>query len=104
MMLRDLIAALEAHPHQQHRVPVGFNGACSYRGFYTDLAFIQAENVTVAGMLADARGALGETFQGYKGGDYTMDEYTDCWLVEDDWMTGESIGPVLVRYMLEAAQ
>jgi hypothetical protein len=50
-------------------------------------------------MLADARSALGATFHGWKGGEYTMAEYTDCWLAVAG-CTGEGIGPVLLRYML----
>ena len=80
-------------------VPLGFTHAHSYRGSYDNLAFEPAENVTVGVMLACARGALGRTFTGWKGGEYTMDEYTDVWLAEEG-TTGEGIGPTLLRYMV----
>jgi hypothetical protein len=98
MNLGELIQALEA-ANPDLVVPHGFGNPHSYRGFYDDLAFEPRENVTVAAMLADARSALGATFHGWKGGEYTMAEYTDCWLAVAG-CTGEGIGPVLLRYML----
>lgn len=98
MTLGELIERLEQAPRDQV-VPLGFNNPHSYRGYYEDLAFEPAENVTVGEMLDAARSALGKTFEGYKGGDYTMHEYTDVWLASYSF-TGESIGPVLLDYML----
>ena len=98
MYLEELIEALEAADPEQ-TVPVGFGNPHSYRGDYSDLAFQPAANVTVASMLSAAREALGSTYHGYKGGAYTMHEYSRVWLA---WYgeTGESIGPVLLSYML----
>ena len=98
MTLEELITALEAHDPAKV-VSRGFAKPHSYRGDYCDLAFEPAANVTVGSMLADARSALGATFQGYKGGDYTMDEYTDCWLAEYG-CCGETIGLLLLKFML----
>lgn len=98
MMLKDLITALEAADPNQ-TVRHGFTNPHSYRGYYMDLAFEPAANVTVAAMLADARSALGATYQGYKGGDFTMDAYTDCWLAEEG-STGETLGSLLLELML----
>lgn len=97
MTLGDLIAFLEAVPPETV-VPLGFHCPHSYRGYYCDLAFEPAKNVTVGAMLADARSALGATFEGYKGGDYEMSADTDVWLANYG-DCGESIGPVLLRYM-----
>ena len=80
--------------------PLGFAGAHSYRGYYEDLSFEPAENVTVAQMLAHAESALGHTFEGYKGGDYKMGDYSTVWLAKYG-ETGETLGPTLVRLMLE---
>lgn len=53
----------------------------SYRGYYEDLAFEPVvEPVTVADFLSRCRAALGSTYEGYKGGDYTMDADTPLWL------------------------
>lgn len=58
----------------------GFLNPHSYRGDYSELAFSPATDVTVGEMLAAARSAIGATYQGYKGGDYRMDEFTPCYI------------------------
>ena len=79
----------------------GFSGPHSYRGYYEDLAFRPAKNVTVGTMLVAARSAVGQVFSGYKGGDYTMDENTDCWLAEyGDTGIPIVIGSTLAVYVL----
>lgn len=102
MMLEDLIKALEAE-NPAKVLPDGFTNPHSWRGDYMQLAFEPAKNVTVGQMLADAKGALGKTFTGYKGGAYTMDEYTDVWLCEYGTSAdAETIGRRLLGYMLAA--
>ncbi|MFF5972250.1 hypothetical protein ACFY7C_12095 [Streptomyces sp. NPDC012769] len=100
MTLEELITALEA-ADPTLVLPHGFTNPHSYRGFYEDLAFEPATDVLVADMLDDARNALGETFQGWKGGDYKMRRYTDCWLAKEGHL-GETLGPLLVQFMLAA--
>jgi hypothetical protein len=52
----------------------------SYRGYYADLAFDSKDSSVSAGeLLAEAQGAIGKTFTGYKGGDFTMDADTPLW-------------------------
>jgi hypothetical protein len=98
MTLGELIAVLEkADPNKV--VPVGFDNPHSYRGYYEELAFEPAANVRVASMLACAREALGRTYQGYKGGDFKMGEYSPVWIANYG-ECGEGIGPVLLAYML----
>lgn len=101
MTLAEIITALEAEDPRKV-LPQGFNSPHSYRGYYDELAFEPARNVTVADMLKDARSALGNTYQGYKGGDYVMSDDTDCWLAHYGTAAGESIGPLLLRLMLAA--
>ncbi|QCX81193.1 hypothetical protein C9F11_38050 [Streptomyces sp. YIM 121038] len=99
MNLGDLIARLEAaDPGQTLRH--GFNNPHSYRGQYMDLAFELASHITVAAMLAAARSALGATFQGWKGGDFTMDEDSWCWLSQEGDASGETISALLLDFML----
>jgi len=98
MGLQELINALAA-ADQDYVAPLGFAEPMSYRGYYEDLAFEPAQNVTVASMLAHAKSALGATFTGYKGGEYTMHEYTDCYIAEYGKSGGDKIGPVLVAYL-----
>lgn len=102
MPLRDLIAALE-RLDPDLVVPLGFAEPHSYRGYYDELAFEPRENVTIGAMLADARRALGATYQGYKGGDFTMYEWTPCWLSEYG-TTGEQIGPTFLGLLLRDAR
>lgn len=100
MNLGELIAVLEAVPNQNGLVPWGFGDPDSYRGYYEDVAFEPADNVTIASMLASARSALGATFQGYKGGDYLMTEHTDCWISTYGEASQEMITDTLVKYMI----
>ena len=56
---------------------------CSYRGYYDQLAIGRATPVrTVADVLEDARGAVGASFDGYKGGSYRMDNSTPVWFAD----------------------
>ena len=97
MNLKELIDFL-AECDPSHAPPVGFDNAHSYRGDYAQIAFTPATDVTVGDMLATARAAHGATFCAYKGGDYTMGDYSDCYLAERG-CCGEEIGPVLLGYM-----
>lgn len=98
MTLSDLIKRLEAAP-QGDILRLGFRRAHSYRGYYEQLAFEPAKDVRVSDMLATAQSALGATFDGWKGGEYTMDEYTEVWLAYVG-TTGETIGPHFLELML----
>lgn len=98
MKLRELIETLEKYP-VEHAVPLGFGDPDSYRGYYDQIAFRVVRDTTVGAMLKDARSADGETYYGYKGGNYTMGLDTDVWLAEYGHC-GEEIGPVLLGLML----
>lgn len=97
--LEQLIAALAAEDPAK-TVRVGFHRPHSYRGDYMDLAFEVTNDVTVGAMLADARTAHGTTYQGWKGGDYEMGDYSRVWLVQEKGDCGESIGAVLLHLLL----
>ncbi|MFM9616804.1 hypothetical protein ACKI14_02440 [Streptomyces turgidiscabies] len=99
MTLAELITALEA-ADPNRVVPHGFTNPHSYRGYYHELAFEPAANVTVSDMLEDARLALGATYQGWKGGDFTMSDTTECWLSEEGRASGDTISALLVELML----
>ncbi len=100
-ILGAIIERLEQEDPEK-RVRLGFWKPHSYRGFYEDLAFEPKQDVTVGEMLASARSALGSTFQGYKGGDYTMSEWATVWLANYG-ETGETLGPILLDSMLKGA-
>jgi hypothetical protein len=97
--LGDLIARLEREDPERV-LPIGFAEPHSYRGDYADLAFELRRDIAIGDMLAAARAALGATFQGYKGGDYTMGEQTDCWIASYGESSDNKIGPLLLELLL----
>lgn len=103
MSLDEIITTLAAE--DPNRVlPYGFDNPHSYRGYYTDLAFEPATDITVGDMLEAARNALGHTYTGWKGGEFRMSGYSDCWLSMEGSASGESIGPLLLKLMLAAGK
>lgn len=98
--LGNLIEALAA-ADPTRPVRWGFGRPMSYRGVYAELAFSPEENTTVGAMLMHARSALGQTFTGYKGGEFTMRSGVDCHIAEYGESGGDRIGPTLLRYWLE---
>ena len=100
LCLSEIISELELHDADKV-LPLGFRTPHSYRGSYYDLAFEPAENITVGEMLAAAREANGKTYEGWKGGDFTMGDWTPCWLA---WQgdCGESIGRIFFDMLLKA--
>ena len=79
MMLGELIEWLMQQPPKA-TVRYGFGAPDSYRGYYDQCAFEPVENALIGDMLQHARNAVYATFHGYKGGEYTFDEWTDCWV------------------------
>jgi hypothetical protein len=80
MTLGDLIIQLQELPPDAS-IPV-LGEAHSYRGYYEDLAFEEPGGrlVTVKENLECCKGVVGKTFQGYKGGDFTMRTSTPVWI------------------------
>lgn len=58
----------------------GVGEAMSYRGYYEDLSFSPSEKSTVQQVLSEASSSLGQTYHGYKGGDFLMTKSTPIWL------------------------
>ena len=54
----------------------------SYRGYYSDLAFQhdQGQVKSAGEVLAQCQTALGQKYEGYKGGDFVMGEDTPLWI------------------------
>ena len=100
MRLGDIINRLEELPADfpilydfEHAVPLAF---ISWRGSYDELSLEPCDAPhpqTVGTLLELAKQADGETFTGYKGGDYAMDRDTPVWA--DPY--GDSEG----RYIIE---
>lgn len=94
--LKDLIEELE-ELDQEGIIPFGFDKPDSYRGYYSEVAFQPMECARVGDMLEHAKSALGKTFEGYKSGKYTMEEYTDCYIAEYGCSAGDKIGMTLIN-------
>lgn len=78
----------------------GFGSPHSDRWNYCDLAFSPEAEATFGDMLAHAKSALGQTFTGYKGGEFHMDEWTDV-LIGSYGECGENITDTHFRYWTE---
>jgi hypothetical protein len=97
--LGGIIARLEQEDPARV-LPIGFANPHSYRGDYRDLAFEPVANISIGDMLTACRSALGFTFDGWKGGDFTMTESTDCWISMHGESGDNKIGPLLLDLML----
>jgi hypothetical protein len=95
MELKKLINWLEKQPAHAV-VAYGFGEPMSYRGYYDQVAFDPVQGAKIGDMLIYARNALGATFTGYKGGDFTMKDDTPCWISEYGRSSGDMIGPTLL--------
>ena len=98
MNLGKLIAFLEKLDPDK-AAHIGFGNPHSYRGYYHNVAFEIVRDTTVEQMLREAKSAVGSTYGGWKGGDYTMGEYSAVWLAEEG-CTGETLGEFALLYML----
>lgn len=77
--LGKLIEALEAMPADAQ--VANLDNEHSYRGYYEDLAFERLDGTRPASeLLADCKAAMGQVFQGYKGGDFVMGALTPVWV------------------------
>lgn len=89
MKLGKLIELLEKFP-ESRKVQNGFGNPHSWRGSYDELAFEPVADTTVGVMLQEARSALGTTYCGWKGGDFTMGENTRVNIdFEGRWSDGD---------------
>ena len=95
--LSDLIKDLESFP-QHATIKYGFHNPHSFRGYYCDLAFEPLLNAKVSDMLECAKEANGSTYTGWKGGEYKMEDNSDCYISEEGQGGGNQIGSSLVAY------
>ena len=82
MTLGRFISELEKLPQDQEIENVCYPH--SYRGYYEDLALQKEPGTrTVVSLVEQLRNeCLGQTFEGYKGGNFHMDEHTPMWIAE----------------------
>lgn len=89
--LGELIALLEKV--EDPTLPIVFDNGKrwplyldSWRGAYDELAIAYSKTgprISCRQFLGHLRNAVGKTFQGYKGGDFTMDKKTPLWVAND---------------------
>lgn len=101
--LGGIISFLEKQD-PMHYLPLGWHNPHSYRGYYEDLAFEPKWNMDVGELLGITKSALGQTYEGYKGGDFVMNEHTTCWISYKSVSGGQQIGHVLLWYMMQYTQ
>lgn len=100
MTLGDLIKRLEAIPPETVMRP-GIGNPHSWRGRYEELSFEPVEETTVGKLLEEAKGCIGRTFCGYKGGEYTMSERSTVNIDEyGHWSDGNAIWDLALSAML----
>jgi len=101
MTLGELIDKLSAYPDQDAVFKIGFKNPDSWRGSYDEIAFEPAKDVPLKIILKQAEDCLGTTFQGYKGGEFTM--YGDTPIHIDaygEWSDQGAIWKMLLEFML----
>lgn len=106
MSLGELIAQLaDSYEYGQRAVmPIGLGMPCSNRGFYSTLAFIAERDVSVADSLARAKSAVGQTYEGWKGGEYTMTLDTEVYLALEPGRSGAPITKECLEMLLALSE
>lgn len=102
MRLGELISWLEVQDPKA-LVRDGFDSPHSDRGYYENLGFDPIKETTFGEMLQWAKSADGKTFIGWKGGEYRMDEHTECFIGEYG-ECGEEITSMHLKYWLLTAK
>lgn len=100
--LGDLIDWLEKQ-NPDLVVKDGFGEPHCDRGSYEELAFSPVEETTFGEMLTHARSADGSTYEGWKGGDFTMSRHTPV-LIGNHGECGDEIGEIHFKYWLLTAK
>lgn len=100
LTLGEVIATLNSYSRDTS-VKNGWSccSAYSYRGDYSHLAFDLTGETTVGEMLDEAMSACGRTYEGWKGGDYEMDEDTPCHITGRD-CSGDELSAFYLKAMI----
>lgn len=98
----NLLSITNALEGRVGTVSHGFNpdSAHSYRGFYRELAFSPAHNVDIEKMYQALLDAVGQTYTGWKGGEYVMHEYVEVYIACMGSSDATLIGRTLMDYWL----
>jgi len=91
MMVKEVLTYLD-NLHPATALPFTLSDPHCDRGSYRDVAFaLTNEPSTVAEVRAVVASVIGKTYYGWKGGDFTMDEWSDCCIGPDYGEVGEPI-------------
>lgn len=97
LYLGELIEALEKGYPLDEEWKIGLHNPHSYRGVYEDLAFEPTTtSMTTAEMLEVIRPCIGQTFEGFKGGDFRMNQHSNVWLAYYGSSGGTQISPLVL--------
>lgn len=98
--LEELLEFLRAHD-RAGITKIRFVNPHSFRGYYDALAFeVLDETGTIGEMVDLVQSCLGKTFEGYKGGNFKMQEFTDVWLANCGSGGGQKIGLLLMEFIV----
>lgn len=103
MTLGEIITRLEAE-NPALVLAHGFHKPHSWRGHYAELAFEPGTPKTVADSLVTLRLCVGATFEGYKGGEFTMDAGSLCHFAHYGDPASDAIGPMLLDLLISQAK
>lgn len=86
-------------------LPIGFSNPHSYRGDYYDLGFEPVQNQRVGDALEAVTSAVDQTYEGWRGGQFTMNVATNCWFAEEGTsVDSESIGRRFLELIIKHAR
>ena len=102
MILGEYIALLEKQDPNKE-VANGLGNPHSWRGSYDEISFEPIGKTTFGHMLTVARGAVGQTFRGWKGGGYLMTVTTDINVDRvGSWSDGGALRDMIEEFGQEA--
>lgn len=107
MSLGELIEMLEdaARFHGDDWImAIGLGEPHSNRGYYETLAFVAERDVKVTESLARAKSAVGKTYHGWKGGEFTMDVDTEVYLTVAQSRSGSPITESCLEMLLTLSE
>lgn len=101
MTIGEILAELESVKGKGLTVSFGFDwlNDHSYRGYYERLAFSPCADASLDDMIHGLENAIGCTYTGWKGGDFTMTENSIVHIAnEGECYLDDEIGMSLVKY------
>ena len=100
MYLNEIIDELR-RVDQNKLLPFRLTNPHSYRGDYSELAFERLDFTSSVGdWVKMLKAQIGQTYQGYKGGEYTMAEYSNVFIAEYG-SCGSEINELVLELLLK---